>query len=119
MSHRDVAQHVLVAEIAIHAEEGVERLEDEHVVSRESVVLDVCAGAGVVLAHAPALEALDVGEPDGGGDVVVGEVCVEDLEEGAEVRGEGAEVGEGVAGGGGIRVDGEDHGVVDWEGLGA
>jgi len=57
----DVSNHILVSKVAVHAQESVERLEEQDVVARQPIIFDELAID--CSADTPALETLDIAQP--------------------------------------------------------
>lgn len=87
---RDIPIHVLVGKIPLETQEGVQRLEEQNVVSRQTVIFDIFAIDEP--ADAPTLEALDITQPDGARDAGVCEVLVKNPEQVAEAEGDNFQV---------------------------
>lgn len=75
----DVSDEILVGEIVIHPQESVERLKEQNVVARKPIVFDKLAVDH--FSHTPALESLDVAQPNRSRYTRLGQVFVKNPEE--------------------------------------
>lgn len=75
----NVSDEVLVGEVAVHTQKSVERLKEQNMVARQFIVLDELVVDHS--SHTPALEPLDVAQPNRLRHRRLGQVVVENLEE--------------------------------------
>lgn len=113
---RNVSSEILIGEVAVHAQESVERLKEQNVVARKPIIFDELAIDHP--SHTPGLKPLDVAQPNRSRHTRLGHVFIKTPKEMAKFSSDVVQV---------VRTphivvlleadNGTNHVVINWKGL--